>query len=128
MDKQTYYGIVVLVVGLILIALAWMGKWIYNEIKTMPLANPDEEIQVDVLRIDKVEEQKALLTSDSLAQAYNVDSIKRKVQIETIPVYRPPRKNNEWYITKKEWKEMLQNYKIRKLEKQQAENDEQKEK
>lgn len=91
----------------------------------MPFDNPDEEIQVDVLRINKVEEEKALLLSDSLAQAYNLDSIKRKVQIETVPVYRPPRKENKWYITKKEWKDIWQNIKIRRLEKEQ---DEQREK
>ena len=91
----------------------------------MPFADPNEEIEVDVLRINKAEEKKALQMSDSLVQAYNMDSIKRKVQIETVPVYRPPRKENKWYITNKEWKDIWQNIKIRRFEKQQ---DEQREK
>lgn len=91
----------------------------------MPFADPKEEMDVDVLRINKVEEKKALQLSDSLVHAYNMDSIKRKVQIETVPVYRPPRKENKWYITKKEWRDIWQNIKIRRLEKEQ---DEQREK
>ena len=91
----------------------------------MPFADPNEEIEVDVLRINKAEEKKALQMSDSLVQAYNMDSIKRKVQIETVPVYRPPKKENKWYITNKEWKDIWQNIKIRRFEKQQ---DEQREK
>ena len=91
----------------------------------MPFADPNEEIEVDVLRINKAEEKKALQMSDSLVQAYNMDSIKRKVQIETVPVYRPPRKENKWYITNKEWKDIWQNIKIRRFEKEQ---DEQREK
>ena len=91
----------------------------------MPFADPNEEIEVDVLRINKAEEKKALQMSDSLVQAYNMDSIKRKVQIETVPVYRPPRKENKWYITNKDWKDIWQNIKIRRFEKQQ---DEQREK
>jgi hypothetical protein len=85
----------------------------------MPFADPNEEIEVDVLRINKAEEKKALQMSDSLVQAYNMDSIKRKVQIETVPVYRPPRKENKWYITTKEWKDIWQNIKIRRFEKEQ---------
>ena len=85
----------------------------------MPFADPNEEIEVDVLRINKAEEKKALQMSDSLVQAYNMDSIKRKVQIETVPVYRPPRKENKWYITNKDWKDIWQNIKIRRFEKQQ---------
>ena len=124
-DRQAFYGAILVVFVIIAYLFYTLGGWIKREIQSMPFDNPDEEIQVDVLRINKVEEEKALLLSDSLAQAYNLDSIKRKVQIETVPVYRPPRKENKWYITKKEWKDIWQNIKIRRFEKQQ---DEQREK
>lgn len=124
-DRQARYGMILLIIVLVLFGGYKIGKWIYNEIKTMPFADPKEEMDVDVLRINKVEEKKALQLSDSLVHAYNMDSIKRKVQIETVPVYRPPRKENKWYITKKEWRDIWQNIKIRRLEKEQ---DEQREK
>ena len=78
----------------------------------MPNDDPATEMEVDVLRIHKVDEQDALLYSDSLAQTYNLDSLKRNVQIETRPVYRPPRRENEWYITRREWKEIWKTFKI----------------
>lgn len=120
-DKQAFVGaILVCIVALIYVAYT-LGGWLVKEFKSMPLADPNEEIQVDVLRINKTDEKKALLMSDSLARTYNLDSIKRKVQIETIPVYRPPRRENKWYITKKEWRDIWQNIQIRKLEKKQEE-------
>lgn len=118
-DKQARYGLILVIILLALFGGYKVGKWIYHEIQTMPFADPNEEIEVDVLRINKAEEKKALQMSDSLVQAYNMDSIKRKVQIETVPVYRPPRKENKWYITTKEWKDIWQNIKIRRFEKQQ---------
>jgi len=38
--------------------------------------------------------------------------MRRNVQIETTPVYRPPRKNDEWYITRREWKDLWKKWKI----------------
>lgn len=124
-DKQARYGLILLLIVFGLFAGYKVGKWIYHEIQTMPFANPNEEMQVDVLRIDKEGEKKALHMSDSLVQAFQVDSIVRKVQIETVPVYRPPKREDKWYITKKEWQDIWQNIKIRRLEKEQ---DEQREK
>jgi len=31
------------------------------------------------------------------------------VQIETRPVYRPPKRENVWYITQREWKDIWRN-------------------
>ena len=54
---------------------------------------------MDVLRIDKVGEKNALQMSDSLMRTYQMDSsMIRKVQIETVPVYRPPRREDKWYM------------------------------
>jgi hypothetical protein len=38
--------------------------------------------------------------------------MKHNVQIETRPVYRPPKRENTWYLTKREWKALLKNYRI----------------
>lgn len=111
-DKQAYYGLIVVLVMGALIGLFFLIRFIVLEIKAMPNDDPATEMEVDVLRIHKVDEQDALLYSDSLAQTYNLDSLKRNVQIETRPVYRPPRRENEWYITRREWKEIWKTFKI----------------
>lgn len=107
-DKQAYYGLMC-VLGLVAVyALFLLGRLIVEELRAMPMDDPSTERAVDELRIHKVEEHDALLYSDSLAQAYNIDSIKH-VQIETRPVYRPPKRENVWYITQREWKDIWRN-------------------
>lgn len=111
-DKQAYYGLVVVLIMGALIGLFFLVRLFVREIKAMPKDDPTTEMEVDALRIRKVAEQDALLYSDSLTQAYNLDSLKRNVQIETRPVYRPPRKENTWYITQREWKEIWKTFQI----------------
>lgn len=117
-DKQAYYGMVVVLVMGILIGLSFLVRFVVEEIKAMPNDDPATEMAVDELRIHKADEQDALLYSDSLTQAYNLDSLKRKVQIETRPVYRPPRRENTWYITQREWKDIWNTFKIWKKNKE----------
>lgn len=117
-DKQAYYGMVVVLVMGILIGLFFLVRFVVEEIKAMPNDDPATEMAVDELRIHKADEQEALLYSDSLTQAYNLDSLKRKVQIETRPVYRPPRRENTWYITQREWKDIWNTFKIWKKNKE----------
>ena len=111
-DKQAYYGLMLIIIA----GLAFGGYKLFDmgatEIREMPKDDPTTEIDVDVLRIRKADEQDAKLLGDSLAQQYNLDSMKRQVQIETRPVYRPPRKENTWYITEREWKSIFKNYSI----------------
>ena len=111
-DKQAYYGLMFIII----VSLAFGGyklfQMIATEIREMPKDDPTTEMDVDVLRIRKAAEQDAKLYADSLAQQYNLDSMQRQVQIETRPVYRPPRKENTWYITEREWKSIFKNYRI----------------
>ncbi|MBQ3716826.1 MAG: hypothetical protein II901_00350 [Paludibacteraceae bacterium] len=111
-DKQVYYGVMAALIGVALFGLFKLGQLVVSEIKAMPMDNPETEMTVDELRIHKAEEQDAMLYADSLAQMYNIDSIRHHVQIETTPVYRPPRKNDEWYITRREWKDIWEKWKI----------------
>ena len=111
-DKQAYYGLLVVIIAVLGFGAYKLIRLAASELRAMPNDDPDMEMNVDELRIHKVEEQDAILMGDSLSQQYNLDSIKRKVQIDTRPVYRPPRKNDEWYITKKEWKSIFKNYRI----------------
>ncbi len=116
-DKQAYYGLLcVLIAGLAFGAYKLIGMFA-AELRAMPNDDPTTEMTVDELRIHKADEQDAILTGDSLAQAYNVDSMKRTVQIETRPVYRPPRREDKWYITQSEWKKIWKSYKIWRWEK-----------
>ena len=111
-DKQAYFGLMLIIIA----GLAFVGYKLFDmvatEIREMPKDDPTTEIDVDVLRIRKADEQDAKLLGDSLAQQYNLDSMKRQVQIETRPVYRPPRRENTWYITEREWKSIFKNYSI----------------
>lgn len=116
-DKQAYYGLMFVVFLVLAFGAYKLVMLFVNEIKAMPMDDPNSEMTVDELRVRKVEEQDAILYSDSLAKAENVDSIRRKVQIETTPVYRPPRRENQWYITQREWKSIWKNYKIWRWEK-----------
>ena len=123
-DKQAYYGLLVVIIAVLGFGAYKLIRLAASELRAMPNDDPDMEMNVDELRIHKVEEQDAILMGDSLSQQYNLDSIKRKVQIDTRPVYRPPRKNDEWYITKKEWKSIFKNYRIWRRMREKEEEDE----
>lgn len=122
-DKQAYYGLLVVIIAVLGFGAYKLIRLAASELRAMPNDDPDMEMNVDELRIHKAEEQDAILMGDSLSQQYNLDSIKRKVQIDTRPVYRPPRKNDEWYITKKEWKSIFKNYRIWRRMKEKEEED-----
>lgn len=127
-DRQAYIGLMLVLVVGILIALYMFTKWAVHEIRSMPLDDPANELAVDELRIHKVAERDALLASDSLAHTYQFDSATIKhVQIPTRSVYRPPRKENTWYITKKEWKEIWQTIRLTRMEKRQDAREQQEE-
>ena len=110
-DKQAYYGLM-----FALIATAGVGAYMLimlfvNEWRAMPHDDPTTEMNVDELDIRKVEKQDALLTSDSIAQIYQFDSSTiHRVQTESHHVYRPPRKNKEWYLTEREWLDIKKNF------------------
>lgn len=111
-DKQAYYGLIAVCVIVALAGLYSLLTLIIREVKAMPMDDPKSELAVDELRIHKVAEQDALIAGDSLAQAMEMDSAMiRRVQIETRPVYRQPRKNTEWYITRREWRDIFENMK-----------------
>ena len=106
-DKQAYYGLMFALVLVLLFGAYKLVSLFVHEYRAMPKDDPQAEMKVDELRIHKADEHDALLAADSLARSYQFDSsMIHHVQIETRPVYRPPRKHDEWYLTKREWKEM----------------------
>ena len=125
-DKQAYYG---LMVALVLVvgygAYKLIGMFVH-ELRAMPNDDPSMEMNVDELRIRKVDEQEALVLGDSLAHTYNLDSMKRNVQIDTRPVYRPPRREDKWYITQREWKKIWADYKVMRWERKHKQEESQK--
>jgi hypothetical protein len=109
-DKQAYYGLMfVVVVGLLFGAYKVVQMFVH-EFRSMPLDDPRTEMKVDELDVRRGEKQDALIAGDSIKQAFNVDSI-RRVQTESHHVYRPPRRENKWYITQREWKDIWRNMK-----------------
>ena len=124
-DKQAYYGLLcILILGFGFGAYVLI-KMFVDELRAMPNDDPATEMAVDELRIHKAEEQDAIMVGDSLAKAYNIDSMKRNVQIETRPVYRPPRREDKWYITQREWKRIWADYKVMRWERKQQKESEQ---
>ena len=110
-DKQAYYGLMLVVLAVMAFGAYKVVMMFVNEWRAMPHDDPATEMKVDELRIRKAEEQDALLLADSISQTANLDSLRHKVQIETRPVYRPPRKEDKWYITQREWKDIWRNIK-----------------
>ena len=123
-DKQAYYGLMCLIVAILGFGAYKLVALLVSELRAMPNDDPETEMTVDELRIHKAEEEDAIQYGDSLAQEYNLDSIKRNVQISTRPVYRPPRRENTWYITQREWKAIFKNYRIWKRMKERDEKEE----
>ena len=116
-DKQAYYGLMLVIVAVLGFGAYKLIGMFVDEFRAMPNDDPTTEMNVDELRIHKVDEQDAILAGDSLAQEYHLDSIKRHVQIETRPVYRPPRREDKWYITQREWKKIRESYRVWRWEK-----------
>ena len=116
-DKQAYYGLMCVIIAVVAFGAYKLIGMIAHELRAMPNDDPTTEMNVDELRIHKVDEQDAILMGDSLATAYNLDSMKHQVQIETRPVYRPPRREDKWYITKREWKKIRESYRVWRWEK-----------
>ena len=110
-DKQAYYGLMLVVLAVLAFGSYKIVMMFVNEWRAMPHDDPTTEMTVDELRIHKAEEQDALLLADSLSQSANLDSLRHTVQIETRPVYRPPRREDKWYITQREWKDIWRNIK-----------------
>ena len=120
-DKQAYYGMMCIVLALLGYGAYRLVMMFVDEWRAMPHDDPTTEMKVDELRIRKVDEQTALLTADSIAKEYNIDSLQKRVQIDTRPVYRPPKKDeNKWYITQREWKSIFVDYKRWKYERRLA--------
>jgi len=111
-DKQAYVGLILIIVLVLGLGVYKLLLLIAAELRAMPNDDPTTEMNVDELRINTADEQNALLISDSLAQEMNVDTITKQVQIATRPVYRPPRPNDEWYLTERDWKNIWQNYRL----------------
>ena len=112
-DKQAYYGLMfVIIVALGFGAYKLIGMFV-AEFRAMPNDDPTTEMNVDELDIRRVEKQEALMVSDSIAKTYQFDSTTiKKVQTESHHVYRPPRKEDKWYITQREWRLIWRNLKI----------------
>lgn len=111
-DKQAYYGLIFVVIAVLAFGAYKLTMLFLDEWRAMPHDDPKTEMNVDELDIRKVEKQDALLASDSIAKTYQFDSSTiHRVQTESHHVYRPPRKNKEWYITEREWQDIFKNMK-----------------
>ena len=111
-DKQAYYGLMFVVISILAFGAFKLIMLLVHELRAMPMDDPKTEMRVDELDIRKVEKQEALQAGDSIARIYQFDSTTiRRVQTESHHVYRPPRKQKEWYITEREWQDIWRNMK-----------------
>lgn len=111
-DKQAYIGLMLVLVVILLIGAFKLTQLFLNELREMPNDNPSTEMNVDVLGVRIADEANALEYSDSIARDLKLDSIRKTVQVTKHNVYRPPRKNTDWFINDREWKAIKKNYKI----------------
>ena len=116
-DKQAYYGLRTIIFCACFYGLYKLAMMFVNEWRAMPHDDPTTELTVDELGIHKVTEHDALLYSDSIAQMLNVDTIRRDLQIDKRAPYRPPRKEDNWYISQREWKDIWKTWKRKRYEK-----------
>lgn len=111
-DKQAYFGLMLIVIAVLAFGAYKLVMLFVHEFRSMPMDDPKTEMKVDELDIRRVEKNDALMVSDSIAQSYQLDSSSiRRVQTESHHVYRPPRRENKWYITQREWKDIWRNMK-----------------
>ena len=111
-DKQAYFGLMLIVIAVLAVGAYKLVMLFVHEFRSMPMDDPKTEMKVDELDIRRVEKNDALMVSDSIAQSYQLDSSSiRRVQTESHHVYRPPRRENKWYITQREWKDIWRNMK-----------------
>ncbi|MBR6018537.1 MAG: hypothetical protein IK073_07950 [Paludibacteraceae bacterium] len=76
-------------------------------IKAWVAPEPDEPpLEYDPLKVNYKLRQERERTGDSVAASQNIDTMRREIRRQTVPVYRPPRKHDEWYLTEKDVKEL----------------------
>lgn len=120
-DKQAYYGLLCVVIAALGFGAYKLIGMFVAELRAMPNDDPTTEMKVDELDIRRVEKQEALMAGDSIAKTYQFDSTTiKRVQTESHHVYRPPRREDKWYITQREWKKIWADYKIMRWERKQA--------
>ena len=121
-DKQAYYGLMFVLVAALGFGAYKLIGMVAHELREMPN-------DVDELDIRRVEKEEALMLSDSIAKSYQFDSTTiKKVQTESHHVYRPPRREDKWYITQREWKKIWADYKVMRWERKQKKADRRKSK
>lgn len=105
-DVQAYYGLMFIVIGGLLTGLFFLGRFIVQEVREMPNADPATELKVDELGVRMGDEYSARLHSDSVINELNLDSSAvHSLSAEKHNVYRPPKKDwKEWNLTTREWK------------------------
>ena len=128
-DKQAYYGLLCVVIAALGFGAYKLIGMFVAELRAMPNDDPTTEMKVDELDIRRVEKEEALMLSDSIAKSYQFDSTTiKKVQTESHHVYRPPRREDKWYITQREWKKIWADYKVMRWERKQKKADQRKSK
>ena len=110
-DKKMIIGVVVCT-----LALTWFflfpGRGFvvetYNLIKVWlrPETEYDEEIKIDPIRTDWRLKQQRELQGDSIAAATGADTLRKEIRQRAVPVYRPPRPRNTWYLSEKDMQEL----------------------
>ncbi|MBR1716380.1 MAG: hypothetical protein IJ718_02025 [Paludibacteraceae bacterium] len=80
----------------------------YNLLKIWlrPETEYDEEIKIDPIRTDYKLRLDRERVGDSVAAATGADTLRKEIRQRAIPVYRPPRPRNTWYLSEKDMQEL----------------------
>jgi len=109
-DKKMIIGLIVMAVGCVILAVGPGRSYVkeiymlvYEWLQPEP-ENPGPD--VDPLKTNYQLKNEREQTGDSVAAALNIDSMRREIRKETVPVYRPPRKKDKWYLSEEDVKDL----------------------
>jgi len=109
-DKKIIIGFSLLIVTSVVLVLGPFRPFFKELVmlcKEMVTPEPENTLDADPLKINYKYQKERQATGDSVAAAQHLDTtMRREIRRQTVPVYRPPRKHNEWYLTEKDVKDL----------------------
>ena len=109
-DKKMIIGFSVVIITCIVLVLGPFRPFFKEVIllcKELATPEPENSLDADPLKINYKYQQERQATGDSVAASQHIDTtMRREIRRQTVPVYRPPRKHNEWYLTEKDVKDL----------------------
>lgn len=110
-DKKMIIGIIAGVLALIIFAIGPGRKFVKETFSLIviflrPETEYDEEMKIDPIRVDWEQRLAREHEGDSVAALVGADTMRKEIRQKAVPVYRPPRPRNTWYLSDKDMQEL----------------------